>query len=56
MSNLVHNERVKLFATFLNNIAVASVAVGAHLQVKTPPRFPLKGIRKSPFSYVPYGT
>lgn len=25
MSNLIHNERVKLHATFLNNIGVASV-------------------------------
>jgi hypothetical protein len=28
MSNLVHNERTKLGATFLNNIGVASIAVG----------------------------
>ena len=29
MSNLVHNERVKLFATFVNNIGVVSCAAGA---------------------------
>lgn len=28
MSNLVHNEQTKLFATFLNNIAIATVAGG----------------------------
>jgi hypothetical protein len=33
MSNLVHNERIKLGATFLNNIAVAAVAVGAVLRL-----------------------
>jgi hypothetical protein len=28
MSNLVHNERMKLMATFFNNIAVASLVTG----------------------------
>jgi hypothetical protein len=29
MSNLVHNERVKLFATFCNNVGVAAAIAGA---------------------------
>jgi hypothetical protein len=33
MSNLVHNERTKLGATFLNNIGVASIAVGGFLRL-----------------------
>jgi hypothetical protein len=33
MSNLVHNERTKLWATFLNNIGVASIAVGGFLRL-----------------------
>jgi hypothetical protein len=33
MSNLVHNERLKLGATFLNNIGVASIAVGGVLRL-----------------------
>jgi hypothetical protein len=33
MSNLVHNERVKLWTTFLNNIGVASIAVGGVLRL-----------------------
>jgi hypothetical protein len=28
MSKLVHNEQTKLFATFMNNLAVASVVTG----------------------------
>lgn len=28
MSNLVHNEQVKLMASFFNNLAVASLAAG----------------------------
>jgi hypothetical protein len=31
MSNLVHNEQVKLFAAFLNNLGIASLAAGAIL-------------------------
>jgi hypothetical protein len=33
MSNLIYNERVKLRATFFNNIGVASVAVGGFLRL-----------------------
>jgi hypothetical protein len=33
MGNLVHNERTKLWATFLNNIGVASIAVGGFLRL-----------------------
>ena len=33
MGNLVHNEQVKLFAAFLNNLGVASFATGAVLPV-----------------------
>jgi hypothetical protein len=33
MSSLVHNERTKLWATFLNNIGVASIAVGGVLRL-----------------------
>lgn len=35
MGNLVHNEQVKLFAAFLNNLGVAAFAGGAVLPVVT---------------------
>lgn len=42
MSNLVHNERVKYAATFVNNIGVAAFAIGGALPIlNATPDYPL---------------
>ncbi len=33
MANLVHNERLKLIATFLNNLGIAAIASGVFVTV-----------------------
>ncbi|CAH2399596.1 hypothetical protein [Mesorhizobium escarrei] len=51
VSNLVHNEQVKLFAVFLNNLAVASLATGAIV-----PMVSLSVVGKSDLAvYIPFG-